>query len=420
MGQALTQNRAIGQMPYRRRFLGMSALERHEERRLWALIAALTPAVAALPQGPARQVLQLLLGLLSIYATSLRLVVLPALTAVNPANKNRLIDSWTDEECWHLLRFRRADLHRLFVALQIPAVVVCPNRTSCPGEHALCLMLYRLAYPTRLVTLQNVFGRELTALSRIFQTIIEIVSTAHSFRVKDISFFRNRFDIYNETIRRKIASVPMNPAPGTVPLNLNPVFAFLDGTYLEIARPHGHGNMQNAFYNKYKKKHCLLWQGVSFPDGMTIVDGPHPGFNTDIMGWRDAQMRQDLAAIMQQRLAAGQPGLKLYADKMYNTSLLVVGAYNRRYGNIIQPWMRINNGIMSRIRVGIEWAFGSIITINKYIAFAPGQKLQENRTLKDYYYVGVLVSNCRCCFYGASPQLGYFDLRAPTINDYLV
>ncbi len=62
---------------------------------------------------------------------------------------------------------------------------------------------------------------------------------------------------------------------------------------------HGVGSNQNLFYNHYHHGHFLLiWQGVSFPDGMVVLEGPEPGYFTDVMVWRDCQLRQDLEQIM--------------------------------------------------------------------------------------------------------------------------
>ena len=78
---------------------------------------------------------------------------------------------------------------------------------------------------------------------------------------------------------------------------------------------------------------------------------------------------------MQSRLADNPPRcrLKLYADKIYNTSPLVTAAWSLRHGPIAQ-WMSDENWVMSKIRVAIEWTFGSILMLFKFVDFAKGQK----------------------------------------------
>ena len=51
----------------------------------------------------------------------------------------------------------------------------------------------------------------------------------------------------------------------------------------------------------------MIWQGVSFPDGMMVLEGPFPGFNTDTVVWRDSEVRADLELIMQSRMAKNPP-----------------------------------------------------------------------------------------------------------------
>jgi hypothetical protein len=96
------------------------------------------------------------------------------------------------------------------------------------------------------------------------------------------------------------------------------------------------GSNQNLFYNHYHHGHFLLiWQGVSFPDGMVVLEGPEPGYFTDVMVWRDCQLRQDLEQIMLEREGNGQHRLYLYADKVYNSGPLVRAAWSLRHGPVL-------------------------------------------------------------------------------------
>jgi hypothetical protein len=169
---------------------------------------------------------------------------------------------------------------------------------------------------------------------------------------------------------------------------------------------------------RYYHGHCIIWQGVSFPDGMIVLEGPFPGFNTDPMVWRDCQIRHDLENIMLARMMENPPRrrLKLYADKIYNTSALVTAAFSERHG-ALQGWMGIENGIMSKIRIAIEWTFGTIIMLSKFVDFSKGQKLQDS-PLPKHYTIAVLLANCHCCLYGDRHNEA-FDIDPPTLHEYL-
>lgn len=338
------------------------------------------------------------------------------LVPVNRANKNRMIESFSDEECWHNLRFRKAELRQLFLLSNFPQLVRCDNGVKCQGEYAFCLMLYRLAYPCRFFNLQEIFGREFTQLSRIFKFAINFMYESHRHKVQgNLDWYKDRFALYHNAVIRRIRMSRHNHNIGFMPEELSDIFAFLDGTGLEIARP-GNG-AQNPFYNGYMHGHFLIFQGISFPDGMVVIEGAFPGYQQDIMIWRDSAMRIELEAIMIERLHQGLPRLKLCADKIYSNSILVTAAYslrNNRDG--LQDWQINFNRIMSDIRVGVEWSFGKIVTRNKYVSFGKSMQIQGS-PVSQYYHVAVLLANAHTCSYGCM-QTTYFDLAAPSLENY--
>ena len=92
------------------------------------------------------------------------------------------------------------------------------------------------------------------------------------------------------------------------------------------------------------------------------------------MFWRDCNSRQHLLVIMEERELNHQMWLKLYADKIYNFDNLLTPAYSRRFGEL-QPFMLQLNGLMSRIRISIEWAFNEICSLFKYTGFKKRKRL---------------------------------------------
>lgn len=161
--------------------------------------------------------------------------------------------------------------------------------------------------------------------------------------------------------------------------------------------------------------HFLTFQGISFLDGMIVIEGAFPGYQPDTMVWRDCQMRKDLEVIMAERFAQGMPRFKVYADKIYSNNVLVTAAYNcRNYRNGLYDWQIRLNRLMSDIRVGVEWSFGKIITRNKFVSCGKSMKLQASPVSK-YYHLAILFANAHICMYGCQP---YFGIIAPDINEY--
>ena len=104
--------------------------------------------------------------LLALIRESMSYTHMP-LDVIDDANKDRLIDSFTDEECYSNFRFTRQQMHYLVLNLRIEETYTCDNGNTFPGEHGLCLYLYTRTFPVKLQRLQNVFGREYSQLSRI-------------------------------------------------------------------------------------------------------------------------------------------------------------------------------------------------------------------------------------------------------------
>ena len=98
---------AIGGTPYHRRHDGLSASEVFEMELLAAFLNDLITRADNLPPGCAKDFLMLVVLLLFQAMLLVGSVERRNLVPVNRAIKNRMIDSFTDEECWHNLRFRK-------------------------------------------------------------------------------------------------------------------------------------------------------------------------------------------------------------------------------------------------------------------------------------------------------------------------
>jgi hypothetical protein len=80
-------------------------MEIHQIKELLAAAGALL--VALIFAAPVlRPVLLLLVGAIPADVQTLRAVVLRLCPPIDPSNKNRLVASFTEEECWRDLRFR--------------------------------------------------------------------------------------------------------------------------------------------------------------------------------------------------------------------------------------------------------------------------------------------------------------------------
>lgn len=82
-------------------------------------------------------------------------------------------------------RFRREHIHCLAKCLRVPTEFKLDNGSWVNGQEGLLVMLRFLAYPTRLVDLEALFGLDLSKLSRINTSMKKLVCNNHQHRVTD-------------------------------------------------------------------------------------------------------------------------------------------------------------------------------------------------------------------------------------------
>ncbi len=161
----------------------------------------------------------------------------------------------------------------------------------------------------------------------------------------------------------------------------------------------------------------MLWLGVGFPDGMIVLDPPNPGFMTDPMAWPHSTIRADMIAINAEREARNNPPVRLYADKIFRTDIIIVAAYSAAWG-FVQPWMEALNRLMSGLRVSVEWSYGKVKYLFKSLSFKMAQRLMGNQPVDDFI-IATFFTNCRTCYQWDGPFQRTFGVQPPSIYDYL-
>ena len=192
--------RTIGKQPYRYRQCGISQLEVYNEKILHSeireLLNILLLAGWLLPLF-IRNVMNYMLLVLLLKAIRLRYYIADVIDPVDHNNKDRLIESWSEKDCWDFFRIRKEDLKQLVILMHIPVVIVTKNRLTCPGEYALCLLLYRLHYPETLYGMCSRFGREYSQLCRIIDRTLDIVFEMHHNKIRGNIHWYVNFTYYN-------------------------------------------------------------------------------------------------------------------------------------------------------------------------------------------------------------------------------
>ena len=146
--------------------------------------------------------------------------------------------------CWIDFRFRRSHLSDLCLAFGIAGKIVLENRSTVTAEHGFLFLLNRVASCKTLIEHEERWGRDYSALGRLYNHMIEIIYDRFShLLIRNMAWFQPRFALYNEKIIGRI--VP------PVPVGVISVGQFGDATLLQIAKPQAtdNNNLQLAVYN---------------------------------------------------------------------------------------------------------------------------------------------------------------------------
>ncbi|KIJ51635.1 hypothetical protein M422DRAFT_243936 [Sphaerobolus stellatus SS14] len=309
-------------------------------------------------------------------------------------NLNELGDTVWKEQ----FRFTRAKVEKLVVALDLPDVISCPKmRVKEDNITALCMLLRRLSYPSRLADISMQLGWQKTRFSQITQVTAMYLWA----RWKHLL----RFDPRRLT-REKLASFGRVLQAKGAPFDC--VVGLIDGTLQKNARP---VRNQRLVYNGWKRIHCLKYHAVISPDGLVIhVYGPVDGRRHDETVLKES----GLADILKKHFwtTDGSP-LFLYGDPAYTVGPHMLSPYK---GPVITPAQQQFNTTMSRIREPIEWIFKEVTQQFSFIDFAHSQKILLTPCAL-YYLVALLLCNAHTILH--YPEISqYFACPPPTLEEY--
>ena len=148
----------------------LQRMQLEEISELLNMLSALVPLAPTLLMK--RQIAAIALSLLLV-AIDLGTYVKPPLIPVNNQNRDRKLNSFSDEECDRELRFTRVEIEAILTELHLPQTLVMDNGLRVDGESAFLYFLYRMHYPNTLAMGQEMWGREYSELDRIYNFITD-------------------------------------------------------------------------------------------------------------------------------------------------------------------------------------------------------------------------------------------------------
>ncbi|KIJ55884.1 hypothetical protein M422DRAFT_150486, partial [Sphaerobolus stellatus SS14] len=169
---------------------------------------------------------------------------------------------------------------------------------------AMCMLLSRLAWPSRLCNVEMQFGWERSRFSQITHITASFLlqQWKHLLHFNPTHLTREKLSSFAQAINSKGAPI-------------NCIAALIDGTLQKNARP-----VQNRclVYNGWKQMHCLKYHAVIAPDGLIIhMYGPVDGRRHDETVYKES----GLAELLDKHFwTPNDDALFIYRDPAYTTA----------------------------------------------------------------------------------------------------
>ncbi|ETV90675.1 hypothetical protein H310_14569 [Aphanomyces invadans] len=134
------------------------------------------------------------------------------------------LNAMSDANALLEFRFDVAGVQQLGFLLGLPAVVITLSRNRVLRDEAMCILLSRMAFPTRLFDMSRTFGRSRSVLCDVFLHVLnEIYDCWGHLLYINYKLVQRNIDQYCAAIQRKGAPT-------------NRVFGFIDGTKVQTCR----------------------------------------------------------------------------------------------------------------------------------------------------------------------------------------
>ena len=196
--------------------------------------------------------------------------------------------------------------------------VVVGHDVFAPQE-ALLMTLYKLAFPSRLITMARHFNRHPSVISRAVNWVLGVYKRNFDAWIFADSASKHGLERWAQFIPSWIA------AARSKGLRFDAV-GHMDGSRLEITRP---GELQEALYNGYYGRHCLNFLAFVFACGLIgFLHGPGCGPDHDAMRYSRSGLDRKL-----RRLFRGFPRYRaagISADSAFGVEKYVYPLFKAR------------------------------------------------------------------------------------------
>ena len=309
--------------------------------------------------------------------------------------------TFSDAVMLQLFRCCRADIYRLvpFIAWPEAKHRTKRNRYAVTLPLVTCVVLRRLASPTRWADLELLFGLQTSQLSEVFWEGMQHFLAERSKLILGEpvgSFWAPRFEECGEAVEKKSNA-------------FENVVAFIDGTNLAVSRPSGENIDQRVLYNGHKRKHCIKFQALTTPCGMAMhVAGPIEGRRHD---WT-LYLQSGLETTLGQLLEFEGKCFVIYGDSGYSARYFLYVPFS---GSNLSDAQKAFNTTMAKSRVTVEWYFREVKRYWTLLDYRRKLRVKE-AAVGSLYLAAILLTNVRnCCYPNTISQ--YFGSQPSTMEE---
>ena len=295
------------------------------------------------------------------------------------------------------------DILLICSCLEVPSEVITANGDKAPGWEAFAMLLMKLSYPTRLLTMNVTFGRSIGAMSGLISTLTSILHDRWKTHVNVLNTdaVAPKLAVFREAVHSKGGNPLLN------------VWGFIDGTLRPCARP---TRGQQTIFNGKDKQHGLKYQGIMTPDGIfRMVLGPFAGRKHDSRMLRESGLLQQLESDNRFVREDGT-AYQLYGDPAYPVSRYLKRPYK---GARLTAGQQAFNSQMSRVRECVEWGFGNILNLWQSLELVRYEKFFESAIARRYQLAAILTNVYTCMYPERNNVAQFFEVQPPSLQEYL-
>ena len=308
------------------------------------------------------------------------------------------LNNLSQSDCRSAFRFDQAEMKLIVSMLPFPEVLITEHRDRVHLLEAFSIFCGRLCYPTRWCDMHKDFGRSTSALSRIFNLVLDLIVTRVMARVLFYPLEQSRYEEYRQCFVRKGADPELR------------IVAVLDAKKLMSCRPI---HFQGTQYDRHKKGHGLKFKTLEGPDGLGISCARAcDGRRGDGYIFRHSNL---------ENFWHNHPIANNYrklADSAYPTTNWTLSLFKRLPGQNLPPDRHAFNTTYSPMRTCVEWGYEKVVRHWAYIDYKKQMKIERVR-MEAMWHVAFWLTNVITCIRRSNQISEYFELLPPTAEEYL-